>query len=254
MKLLDCQYINGQVQKVLETANGYIVNGHYYDKASLVVKPFKMIPVMASLYDLAMSKRLVLNHTMGHNQKTKGDTVVIDRYDPTISYTWTTDLRNNTHSMIKLRENNGNVDLINRVVQGAWPTTNPMIRQYCGQDTNYVYYLMSTITYHDYLVKFDKTTLAGTTVEDLGTYCWGTSLKETDTHIYFGRKARYGNTIVKRYNKLTAALEVLPCTAHTSTLDFQTCFSDSLVVSDSEMYSFGVWHNSGTNKFQITRY
>lgn len=254
MKLLDSSNISGSIQKIVETAEGYIVNGHYYNKSSLVVKPFKLIPTLGNTYDLAMSQRLVLNQSIFHHGKSFGDTVVVDRYDPTISYVYTTDFRSNTQNAFKIKEDNGSMEIINSYTYGAVPTTNPMVKQYCGQDENYVYYIMTCITFTEYLVKVDKTTLKSTNIEGMSTYSEARSLKETDTHIYYARKNRYGNTIIKRYNKTTATVEVIPCTAHTSTIDFNANFSAPLEVSDSEIYSFGLWHNSGTNKFVMTRY
>jgi hypothetical protein len=255
MKILDSTVINGVMQKFVETADGYIVNGHYYDKGTLVVKPFVTIPTLSSQFDLSMSKKLTLNTAFAVHNRTQGDTVVIDRYDPTITYVFTIDYRNNNHRAIKLRENNGAVSVLNTIAYGALPTTYPYTRAYCGQDSLYVYYIMSTSGWHEYFVKMDKTSLTLTVVEDLAANSYATFIKETTTHIYYSRKTAAGAiTTIKRYNKTTAAIETLTTIAKTSALAFTSCLTDPLTVSDSEMYTFTVFHNTSTNKYGITRY
>ena len=40
-KVLDSTTINGVVQRIIETSNGYIIQGNYYDKSTLSPRPFK---------------------------------------------------------------------------------------------------------------------------------------------------------------------------------------------------------------------
>lgn len=253
-KILDSNSITGVIQKVVETPLGYIINGHYYDKEKMIPKPLKVFPVLGDIEDLSMSKKLMLNHTRTINAKTAGETVITDRYDPTISYVFATGGRNNTHRLFKIKESNGDVNLINSNIYTGLPTSYPMIRSYCGQDTSFLYYIIETTTYGGYLVKIDKVSLTMTTIDTCGTYSWSNSLKETSTHIYHARKQRYGTVAIRRYNKLSTANEIIPVTAKTSTLDFGSCYSDNIDISETEFYNYGIYHNPSTNKFGITRY
>jgi hypothetical protein len=254
-KILDNNSISGSIQKVVETPLGYIINAHYYDKAQMIPKPLKLFPTLGDIADVSMSQKLMLNHSWIHSSKTQGDTVVTDRYDPTISYVWVMGTRaSNTMRLMKIKESNGEVTLQTSISYGAIPTTYPFVRAYCGQDVNYLYYIMSATTFHDYFVKIDKITLTQTTIEDYLTYGWSNAIKENSTHIFHASKKRYGTVNIKRYNKTTALNEVFTLGAKTSTLDFGTCYSDTINVSDTEFYTFAPWHNTGTNKFAFTRY
>lgn len=254
MKLLDSTAITDAMQKMVETSNGYIMNGHYYNKSNLVVKPFKIFPTMSSIYDLSLSKKLVLNHALTHHTKTLGDTVVVDRNDPTITYVFTVNIRANNLRILKLQENNGAVDFKLTKDLGANPTTNPMISCYLGQDNTYLYFIMSCITFHDYFVKIDKTSLAMTIVEDLLTYAWTIPIKETATHIYYGVKQGYNTNSIKRYNKTTNTIEIIPTAPKTGNYYFSTRYTLPITVSDSEMYMYGINYIIASSKLEISRY
>lgn len=254
MKLWDSNVLNGQVQKVVETASGFIMHGHYYNKSNMVVKPFKLFPTLSSIYDLSLSKKLVLNSNFVHHFKTIGDTIVVDRYDPTITYVFTIDIRNNGHKMLKIRESSDSVDLLLSKDFGAIPTTYPMVSCYLGQDTTNLYYVITCSGFHDYFVKIDKISLTMTIVDDLSSYSWVTPLKENATHIYYGVKQGYGTNIIKRYNKSTAVIETLPVTARTSNIYFSTRYTLPITVSDAEMYTFAISHIQAANRFDIYRY
>lgn len=110
-------------------------------------------------------------------------------------------------------------------------------------------------TYTEFFVKVDKITLAMTTIENYSTYAWGRSLKEDSTYIYHTRKQLMGTNIIKRYNKTTAANETFAITAKTTTgLGFSSCFSEILSNSDTDFYTYSIFHTSSTNKYGITRY
>ncbi len=255
-KILDSNAITGSVQKVVETPAGYIINGHYYDKVQMIPKPLKLFPTLGDTTDLSMSKKLILGSAVANHFKTQGDTIVNDRYDSTISYVWVIGSRNSTaQRLLKIKENNGDVKLVASNIYTSIPTYNPLVRAYCGQDVTYLYYIVSCASaYSEYLVKVDKTTLAMTVVEGFSNYAWGSTLKENETHIYYGRKQGYGTNVLKRYNKTTATIDTFTVTAKTSNIYFSTCFSDIVSNSDTSFYTYSLSHNSSTNKFGITRY
>ncbi|OOM70001.1 hypothetical protein CLPUN_53330 [Clostridium puniceum] len=255
-KILDSNTITGAIQKVVETPTGYIINGHFYDKVQMIPKPFKLFPTLGDATDLSMSRKLLLGSTVANHFKTQGDTIVSDRYDSTISYVWVIGARNSTaQRLLKIKENNGDVSLVTSNVYTSVPTSNPLVRAYCGQDSNYLYYIIScSQAYTEFFVKVDKTTLAMTVIENLSNYSWGSVIKENATHIYYGRKQGYGTNILKRYNKTTSTIDTFSITAKTSNIYFSTCFSQIVSNSDTSFYTYSLSHNSSTNKFGVVRY
>ncbi|WP_315067308.1 hypothetical protein [uncultured Clostridium sp.] len=255
-KILDSNAITGSVQKVVETPDGYIINGHYYDKVQMIPKPLKLFPTLGDTTDLSMSKKLILGSGVVNHFKTQGDTIVSDRYDSTISYVWVVGSRNSTTlRLLKIKENNGDVKLVTSNAYTSVPTYNPLVRAYCGQDSANLYFILSCAsTFSEYLVKVDKITLTMTVIEGFSAYSWGSTLKENETHIYYGRKQGYGTNVLSRYNKTTATIDAFTVTAKTSNIYFSTCFSDIVSNSDTSFYTYALSHNSSTNKFGVTRY
>jgi hypothetical protein len=254
-KILESLSINGQLQKVVETPLGYIMNGHYYNKNNMIPKPLRLFPVIGNNNDLSMNKKMVLKHSLSNHSKTKGDTVITDRYDPSICYVWTVGERLNSMMLFKIKEANGEASVVNSNTYAGLPTTSPIVRAYVGQDISFVYYLIScAATWREYFVKVDKVSLTMTILEDLGTYCWSSPIKETDTHIYYGRKSGYQTNFIKRYNKTTTAIDILPVAAKTGSIYFSTCYSELLVTSDTNFDMFALYHNTTTSKIGFTRY
>jgi hypothetical protein len=255
-KILDSNTITGAVQKVVETPTGYIINGHFYDKVQMIPKPLKLFPTLGDTTDLSMSQKLLLGSTIANHFKTQGDTIVSDRYDSTISYVWVVGARTSTtQRLLKIKESSEDVSLVNSNSYVSAPTYNPLVRAYCGQDSTYLYYIISCASaYTEYFVKVDKTTLAMTVIESLANYSWGSAIKENATHIYYGRKQGYGTNILKRYNKTTGTIETFSVTAKTSNIYFSTCFSEIVSNSDTSFYTYSLSHNQSANKFVATRY
>ena len=253
-KILDNFALTGSVQKFVETMEGYIVNGHYYDKQDLIPKPFKLFPTYGNNTDISMNQKMTLNHNFAYHGKSSGDTIVVDRYDPTISYIWTINTRGNFCNLLKIKENNGEVSTIATTSYSAIPTTYPFPRAYCGQDANFIYYLMACTTYHDYFVKIDKVSLTMTVITDEAVNCWSTPLYENTTYIYYAKKQGYATNFIKRYNKTTGVTDSFTISAKTTNIYFSTCFAKPIMTSDTSFVTFSVFHNLSTNKFGITKY
>lgn len=254
-KILESASISGAVQKIVETKTGYIINGVFYDKAQLIPKPLKFYQTMGDHTALSMNKKLILKNTLTNHGVTVGDTVISDRYDGTITYVFTVNMKGNTHSLIKLKEINGSCEVVNQLVYGAAPAASPLVRAYCGQDEKFLYYLMScAASYTESIVKIDKMSLAMTVVENFGTYSWGNPIKETDSFIYFARKNSYGTTIIKRYSKIKGTSEDMKATPNTSNINFSTCFSGLLSESETKFDTFAMFHNRTDGKHEIIKY
>lgn len=254
-KILDANKLTGNIQKVVEAASGYIINGHYYDKTTMVPRPLKLIPTAGDATDLGMARRAGRWATAVMWQKTNGEQVVVDRYDPTITYTWSTQLRSNTITWYKMKEQNGSVDLITSNAWGTVPTTYPFCRSVVGQDVNYIYVLMECNNYNIYFGKIDKNTLAWTQISNPGTYSISTFFKENDTYIFWGYKKQYGTCYMQRYNKVSSTLETVPVTAKTGgTYAWTTNYSSGITAADNDVYFYDLCYNATTLKFYFTRY
>lgn len=255
-KILDSIVLNGSIQKVVELPQGYIMNGHYYDKSQMIPKPLQSFNMLGNYVDISMDKKAILKHGFNGHGKSQGDTVVTDRYDSTISYVWTTGMRNNAPYMYKFKESNGTIALL--ATSASWanlPAANPYVRACIGQDANSLYYLVgSGATWTESLYKVDKISLAATSIEAFSTYTWASSLMETDNFAYYARKTGYGTCYIKRYNKTSQAIEALTTTARTSNIYYSSNWSNLWTVSSTEQYSYSVYHVQASNTYKIARY
>lgn len=254
-KILDSISITENLQKIAETSAGYVINGHYYNKNTLVPRPLKLISATGHPADISMSRRAMRLPAMSQWGKTAGDSVVIDRDDPTITYMWTTDVRGNNINWIKLKEQNGNVEQLLSKKWGSVPTTQPFAKQYCGQDSTYLYFLMDTTTYGSYFGRIDKATLTWNTSSTFGTSTISLSFKETENHIYVGNKKIYGTAYLNRYSKITNVMEVIPTLGKTGgTYGFTSTYSPPIHVAENDMYFYDLSYNVAAQKLYFTRY
>ncbi|WP_061321045.1 hypothetical protein [Clostridium botulinum] len=258
-KILNSDYISGEIQRVVETPLGYIINGIYYDKKTMTPKPLQTFPSYGYRLYLGMDKNLLLNGGYSNHYKTMGDTIINDRYDPTISYIFTTHYNNSTKTIFKIREYNGKVDILKYFNFGNLSGGNyQIINSYVGQDRNYIYVLFSGSTsgngYNDFLYKIDKETLASTSIDNMTSNSWSTPIKETEEYIYYGQTNDRGSHYIKRYNKITNRIEGLPLPTMNDQKSYSVSYSNLLSNSNLDFYMFSVFQDSESHKMQIVRY
>lgn len=254
-KILESASINGAVQKMLETNTGYIINGVFYDKSQLIPKPLKFYPIMGDHTALSMNSKLLLKYSSTIHRKSVGNTIITDRYNPTITYVFSVNTKSNTHSLFKLKEVNGDCEIINRVDYGSTPASYPVLRAYCGQDETFLYYLIDGGgTYVENLVKIDKITLTVSVIESFGSYSWGNPIKETEDYIYYARKTGYGISYIKRYGKITGLIEDFKVLPRTTTIYYSTNYSELLSENETKFETISLSHNKDTNKYYFVKY
>lgn len=253
-KILDSTSVTGQMQKIVETNDGYIINGTYYDKVQMVPYPLQLFPTYGNYNDISMNNKLILNHTMNNNSKSIGDNIILDNDNTNITYVWVISTRTNDLFMLKILNDNGKLSTLQTSIT-IRPTTSPLPRQYCGQDDNYLYYLISCAgTYHEYFIKIDKTSLNYTVITDFSTYSWSNQFIETNDYIYMGYIQRYGKHLMQRFNKSTSIIDNITINPNTGNKDFTTCYSNNLKIDDNNFYTFSVHQNISLNNFGITKY
>ncbi len=258
-KILNSDYISGEVQRVVETPLGYIINGIYYDKKTMTPKALQTFPAYGCRLCLGMDKNLLLNNSYFNHYKTMRNSIINDRYDPTISYIFTTHYNNGTKTILKIREYNGKVDILKYLNFGALSGGNHhIINSYVGQDKNYIYVLSSgtysTSNYNDFLYKMDKETLAIVTIDTITSNSWLTPIKETEEYIYYGQTNDKGSHYIKRYNKITNNVESLPLPVMNDQKYYSVSYSNLLSNSNLDFYMFSVFQDSKSHKMQIVRY
>ena len=85
-KLLDGVSFNRQIQRVVETKKGLIINGSYYRKNTMSPVPFSFFPTYGSYLDMATSRRFLVNSGISVNTKNRGNLVTTDINDSEIQY------------------------------------------------------------------------------------------------------------------------------------------------------------------------
>ena len=143
-KVLDSTTINGLVQRMIETNNGYIIQGNYYDKSTLSPIPFKSFIAYGDSQDLSFNQSMFCQTTnMGYSSsKTMNGMVITDSENPDITYVFSNYQRGNaTFYIMKIKET---ADEVVRLGTGgldgsALPSTYSFMQQYMGQSKDYIF-------------------------------------------------------------------------------------------------------------------
>lgn len=207
MKILNDFKIEKPMQKIVETYNGYIMNGQYYNKETMCPQPFSMFPTYGSYQDLAMNKVLSTNHALDYlNTKTENN-VIIDKYDPEINYIFTSGWRNSYYGkLLKIRENNSKATLLKELEynhNGIY-TSNYRFLECIGQTEKFLFIIVEANTgYCQCIIKIDKETLVATNVLVCNHEYYASCRKihETEDMIYIIIEGRYTYSRFYKINK-----------------------------------------------------
>lgn len=174
------------VPKVIETKNGMIFNGHYYNKSNLTPVAFEYLIIDKNCVRnmLNTNKRLRPSAIANCSETWNEDTIIADEYESNIFYSI---IYNVTYfHILKYKEIQNKIELITSSYVTYYD-------KYLGQDEKYLYYSLSTSSYFR-IYKIDKQKLGATLVYSAANYLMGitTCMKifENDSYIYFGY---YGN-------------------------------------------------------------
>lgn len=253
--ILNSVLLNRQIQRIVETKNGMIINGQYYSKSKMTPVPFTTFPTYGSVYDLSMNQKMILKQTVPQRGRTVGDTIISDINNPNIQFIFTNSIKGeNIQTILKVSESNGKCELINYKLLSAIPTTNGMVCQIAGQDDNYLYIIFYTNTFRSYLCKLDKQSLEVISIETTGDYSFPFAIYEDHEYIYFMNKMSLNQNAAKRYNKASGLFELKTITNDSSNIHFSTRFSDPIWIDETNFYTYSISHSTADAKMKIRRY
>lgn len=258
-EILSSLSINSTMQKVVEVPNGYIINGHYYDRTTMSPRPLRFFQTYGHERDLSMNKSLMNRHTHdGLWSKTHGDMIIRDNFFPEVFYVWTLGTRSNFQYFYKMRDKDGDVEVLDRAIFSNSPGAAPMVDEYLGQTRDHIFYLVGTgVTGTTHMCRINKVTMAFDYPRNLDTYSVGTLLRETDQHIFYGWQRLSGNTHMFRYNKATNVHEQLTVSlkqSHATSRYFTTRMCDPERISALSDYTYTLNHDFTSNKYYIQKY
>ena len=201
-KLLDGVSFNRQIQRVVETKKGLIINGSYYRKNTMTPVPFSFFPTYGSYLDMATSRRFLVNSGISVNTKNRGNLLTTDINDSEIQYLFLYSPRTeNYQNILKIKENDDGCKLINNVVINARPRDNSLVFQIVGQDVNYVYVLFDSNGLCKTLSRINKNTLSLESIKGFTQYAYTQGIYEDENYIYLASSIKGKNSILK-YNKV----------------------------------------------------
>lgn len=258
-KILDSLSYNGQIQKIVELSNGYIINGQYYNKSNLAPKALKFYKTYGDTKDLAMNKRLSLK-TSSWVPTYKSDTpsIIVDSFDPQVTYVYTTGTRSHNINFFKFREVDGNVQVIMDITYSNIPAPGAFFQAYAGQDQYYLYYIMQTNTTSGtgHFVRINKKTLVLESILSFSQYnpTGARVLKETDTFIFLASQRSFSAIYFHRYNKQTNAMETIATPIKNGKGYYGSLMSDLQVTGTNTGYAYTVHQEPTTGSMFINRY
>ena len=257
MKMLDSFKIDKKIQKLYECSNGYIINGHYYNKNTMSPKPLEMYPTYGDNEDMALNSRVQLNHSNKYQTAKAVNSIINDKKDPTVCYNFTVGLRSNGITLLKIKEDGDNTKVINYKEYTSIPTTNGYFQNWLGQDDKFLYASFSADTSNLYFMKIDKVTLDMSSFASYSSYnkCMKT-IYEDDTYIYYATQKQYAAMDLYRYDKIAGSATTVIINQNVGTYSFQPIFTDPFeeTVDDKKVYSFYAMHQDAKKGFYIKKY
>lgn len=234
MKILNDFKIEKPMQKMVETYNGYIMNGHYYNKETMCPQAFSVFPTYGSHQDLTMNKMISTNHSLNYLSTKTENNVIIDKNDPEIIYIFTSGWRNSYYGKIlKIRENSSKAELIKEYeynYNGIY-STNYRLVECIGQTDNFLFVVVEAQTgYCQSVQKIDKETLVASQVVTFNYEYYSNYKKvnETEDSIYVIVECRYSSSRFYKINKINYTTEFIDFP------DLKGTFNCKFIPSDCE--------------------
>lgn len=257
MKMLDSFKIDKKIQKLYECSNGYIINGHYYNKSTMSPKPLEMYPTYGDNEDMALNSRVQLNHSFYYQTAKAVNSIINDKKDPTICYNFTVGLRGNALALLKIKEDGNNTKVVKYKEYSAVPSTNAYFQNWLGQDDKFLYASFSVSSSSLYLMKIDKVTLDMSSYTSYGSYNKAMkAIYEDDTYMYYATQRQYAAMDLYRYDKIAGSATSIITNQNVGTHSFQPIFTDPFEenVGEGKAYSFYAMHQNAENGFYIKKY
>lgn len=201
-KILNNTNITNATQKIIETQDGYIINGQYYDKKNIIPKPLKLMPYNGSWMDMSLTKTCnSLNKNISNKAESR-QSVIVDNNDSTISYIFNSATSINNVACRKIKEVNNNVEVLYYIDYTSTLGANATISECIGQDDNYLWIMVITNSYNCCIVyRISKSDLTMTVCKSSANYSDYTKIYENDAYIYYTTQCAYGNNYLNRITK-----------------------------------------------------
>lgn len=220
-KILSSTSMTGNISKVIELPDEYIINGHVYDKNTFGPKPLEFCPVANYNNDSIWHNTVALDCSYVHN-RTRNN-VLIDSNDPTISYTsamhhWGTGDARYHGATVPIHRFRRTAAGVEQTAIGA--ADNYPVYHFISQNVDRVFVLANrrggTDGHFSYqrsplIFAINKSTLAvelpgslnGTTISR------AKILRDTPGFIYYCVTGNANTLLVGKYNKTTGAVTTL---------------------------------------------
>lgn len=154
-KILNNDFLNDEVQRLVETTDGLIINANYYDKNNMTPKPFILFPMLGSNNIISLNKTAYLDpHGIITNRMQKTPMIIKDINDSTISYIFSYRYDNvptKGNYISKIQENTDesvtylNSKLItDSSLNANWALIGIFPQIYLGQNEDYLFYIFTS--------------------------------------------------------------------------------------------------------------
>ncbi|AGF55609.1 hypothetical protein B0P06_000288 [Clostridium saccharoperbutylacetonicum] len=201
-KILGSTAIGGNISKMIETPDYFLINGQVYDKNTLSPDPFDFCPVTSSaLNEMSLAQTAYVNGHWERQRTTNG--YMIDSTDPSTCYVATQGTFNSSTAGIYKLTKNANGTWTNTPYTDWGGSYSPFIDM-ISQDSQKIYYTIHRMVGggYVYIGQLNKTTMKSTytNLVNVGAV---RILKDTDMYIYFTCSSVNETTInVGKYDKV----------------------------------------------------
>lgn len=122
------------IPKVIETKNGMVFYGHYYNKNNLAPIVLEQFIISGAKSVLNTNKRVMPVAPANCSMVFNDDTIIADEYEPNIFYSIIYNTGANNYNLIKYKEIQNKIEFIKSVNLALY------YDKYLGQDENYLYF------------------------------------------------------------------------------------------------------------------
>lgn len=222
-KLLNNLSVNGNVYKIVELADEYIINGQMYDKSTFVPKPMEFLPVYGKANECSFYNWMNINCSWS-GVRTMNN-LLVDSNDSNIN--WVNLAPNIPPTLMKQIRSATNG--LSTVGYGYSGTAYSDVFQFVSQTSNKIYALWNRVYdgYACYICCFDKSTGTFTYQINLGSMKIRI-ISENDAFMYIAACGKANSFYIYKFNKTTGAVTTLLD-------DSKTGYTNQCIVSEQSV-------------------
>lgn len=210
-RILNGQYVNGPISKLVELPSSYIINGQFYNKIDMSPSPLDF-----GFYQTSTYCEMVVNQTAFTGCDLSGKITqgaIPDSSNSNISYNVKPGVYNHLdnfpYTIFYKTEKNGN-DV--RVKSYAWKC-DAINKQNFGniidQDDNFLYVCVIGEGYKSLVFKLDKETMLASGIYDVGADKYVSVVRVTDMYIYLAITGANNYFVISKYNKNSGVATII---------------------------------------------